>query len=176
MIRYKTAQNLEELHQILALQKNNVPEILSEQEKESQGFVTVRHTIGILERMNAKCPHIIAKTDTEVIGYALCMHPDFEEEIPILQPMFSEIRTRLKTPLSFIIMGQICIDKRYRGQGVFRKLYRKMKEVATPEFDVVITEIDVRNTRSMEAHTAIGFKTLGTYQADNRTWALVVLE
>ena len=37
-----------------------------------------------------------AKDGAKVVGYALCMHPDFAEDIPVLQPMFHRLSTLLK--------------------------------------------------------------------------------
>lgn len=175
MIRYKTATTIEELEQILALQKANLPIALSSEEKKNEGFLTVHHTFDLLERMNDSCQHIIAKNYTEVVGYALCMHPKFGSEIEVLKSMFAEIENKKAPFKSFIIMGQVCVDKEFRKQGVFRKLYSKMKEATSPEFESIITEVDATNKRSLEAHYAIGFKTLSKYKGDGRDWELIYL-
>ena len=52
MIYYKTASTIEELNQILALQQENLPEAISEEEQKLEGFVTVRHTFDMLNRVN----------------------------------------------------------------------------------------------------------------------------
>mgnify|MGYP000294817886 CR=1 FL=1 len=57
-------------------------------------------------------------------------------------------------------MGQICIAKEYRGSGVFRGLYQNMQRFIKGSYEAIITEVDIRNTRSMNAHKAIGFKEL----------------
>ena len=161
--------------QILELQKLNLPESISKKEKTEEGFVTVSHSMELLERMNNLCPHIIAKESEMVVGYALCMHPRFKTSIPVLIPMFKEIEKVLPKNDSFIIMGQICIRKSHRKKGVFRRLYRKMKEVTAPDFKYIITEVDRENTRSLEAHLAIGFKELAAYNSQERTWHLIYL-
>ena len=90
-IRYVTASDDSELSQILKLQKAILPSSLSEKEKLSEGFVTVSHTKELLRAMNEKCRHILAKSGKSVVGYALCMHPDFRNEIDVLKPMFRQI-------------------------------------------------------------------------------------
>jgi len=170
---YTRASTKKELEEILVLQKRNLPNRLTKQEIEKEGFVTISHSLDLLDRMNTLCPHIIAKANGNVVGYALCMHSDFSDEIPIIQPMFIEIKTILSKEESFIVMGQICIDKEFRGQGIFRGLYSAMKEAVSENFNYIITEVDATNLRSISAHYAVGFTLLKTYFADKKDWKLI---
>ncbi|MDE0535334.1 GNAT family N-acetyltransferase [Tenacibaculum sp. L6] len=175
MIEFTTATNPTELLQILELQQQNLPEKLSETDKKEQGFVTVRHDLELLQKMNDVHPHIIAKSNGTVVGYALSMSKIFRNDIPILIPMFDEINTTSEGTKPYILMGQVCIDKHYRGKGIFRGLYTKMKEEFSGIYDFIITEIDEKNTRSINAHKAIGFKTLKPYTSNNQDWGIVYL-
>jgi hypothetical protein len=75
MIQYKTASSSEELHQILALQKSNLPISLSSEEKDQEGFLTVHHEFYILKRTNDVCPHIITVDNQRTCGlYTLYAH------------------------------------------------------------------------------------------------------
>jgi len=176
MITYKTVTNLKELEQILVLQKANLPSSISSEEKASEGFLTVNHNLDLLKKMNDVCPHIIAKYKEEVIGYALCMHPKFKNEIDVLKSMFMEVENSVKPFISFIIMGQVCVDKYFRKQGVFRNLYGKMQQETSKDFDSIVTEVDATNARSLQAHYGIGFKTLSKYKGDGRDWELIYLQ
>lgn len=175
-ITYQRAKTNEELHQILALQQRNLPQHLSEKEKEAEGFVTVTHSFGLLKEMNNVCPHIIAKKLDAVVGYALCMTKDFKTKIPVLISMFNEIESVVPNAVNFMVMGQICIDKTARGQGVFRGLYQFMADDLKNDFNMIITEVDVTNTRSINAHNAVGFKLLKTYTSNNQTWKIIGLD
>jgi len=186
MVHYKQAHTLHELKQILDLQRDNLAAAVSSarvslkalaerQEKEKEGYVTVRHDLDILGRMNDTCQHILAVDKKQVVGYALCMHPKFGNEIPILRPMFSEI-TKQNVVENFIVMGQICIKKTYRRQGIFRKLYEVMLHSIKPEFTTIITEVAITNIRSLNAHHAIGFKEISNYSSENKHWQLMILE
>ncbi len=175
MVSIKKAETHNELEQILHLQQENLPAVVSSEEKEKEGFVTVEHGLDILVQMNNSCQHIIAVNSNKVVGYALCMHPKFGNEIPVLMPMFSEIKKQGVTN-GFIVMGQICIDKAFRKQGVFRRLYKTMLDSIKPEFTRIITEVDIINTRSIEAHHAIGFQKISNYKSSNHHWELMKLE
>lgn len=175
VIIYTRAETNNELNQILKLQQNNIPSEISEDEKILEGFVTVNHTFEVLQAMNNKCPHIVAKRDNLVVGYALCMLKDFKEEIEVLKPMFKQIDRCLNDNQSYIVMGQICIDKLFRRQGVFRGLYNYMRDIHSSKFDLIITEVDNKNARSMNAHIAIGFKILYSYRSNSHDWNILYL-
>ena len=175
MISYCRTTSESELKQILALQQENLPAILTSEEKNKEGFVTVHHDYKILKRMHEVCPHIIAKNGEALIGYALCMHPIFGNEIDVLKPMFKEIQKSALKETTFVVMGQICIAKEYRGQGIFRKLYETMVKSVDSEFNHIITEVDAENRRSLQAHYAVGFQKLKTYSASGKVWELINL-
>lgn len=179
MVHYKSCTTDGELHQILDLQKRNHPDLLTDEERQSQGFVTVKHDFETLEAMNTPFAHSLAISDDRVVGYALTMERSMKARIPILQPMFATLDTiyiqnRKMSDEGYIVMGQICVEKIFRGKGVFRGLYSHMRSRLRPHFRYLITEISERNTRSLNAHSAVGFQKLITYDApDGERWVIV---
>ena len=113
----------------------------------------------------------------ELVGYALTMTKEFRHRLPILIPMFDFIdkitfpdgnnnnggNSRLLRDESYVVMGQVCVSKSYRGQGVFKGLYDEMKRRLAPHFTTIITEISTKNTRSLRAHEKVGFIELDRY-------------
>ena len=173
MIQYKRASNTKELDQIIALQQQNLNQNVSTEDKNNEGFLSVQHDLEILTKMNDDCPHIIAKSNDLVVGYALCMHKKFANNIEVLKPMFMQIESAFEKNINYVTMGQICIDKAFRRQGIFKGLYEFMKNELTSKFDMVITEVDSTNLRSLNAHKAVGFKSVKSYKAGLQTWVLV---
>ena len=176
-VTYHRVSTTEELQGILELQEQNLSDFISEKEKESQGFVTLKHNFDILKRMNDCCPHCIVKSNNKVVGYALSMLQDFKSDIPLLTPMFIEIDKTLKEQyldINYIAMGQVCIDKSQRGKGVFRGLYNYMAEQLKGKFDAIITEVDTKNMRSSNAHKAIGFNVIKNYKSNNQLWEVIL--
>ncbi len=179
MIIYGTASTDQDFQQILDLQSCNLPENISTQEAQSQGFVTINHDFDLLKRMNTPFSHIIAKEGTKVIGYTLVMMRSFAAEIPVLVPMFDRINGieyggKKLSDTSYFIMGQVCIGKLYRGKGVFAGLYGEMKKRMAKDFEFIITEVATRNTRSIQAHRKVGFETILKYR-DGEEWEVVLL-
>lgn len=175
-IHYSRATSELELKQILQLQSVNLRSVISSGESQKEGFVSVVHTLDLLDRMNTVAAHIVAKSDEKVVGYALCMHPSFSDEIAMLKPMFNKVNTQLGSNHKFMIMGQICIAKQYREKGIFRGLYKAMSEALFPAYDSIVTEVDADNQRSLQAHHAVGFTDIEVYRSGDRLWHLIQLK
>ena len=173
-ILYKRASTLDELEQIRTLQLQNSSENISSEEKLQEGFVTVQHSVALLEQMNSACAHIIAKDNDIVVGFALVMLSAFRNEIKVLIPMFERIDELVPKDKTYVVMGQICVDKNYRKQGIFRGLYHFYKEELQHQFDYLITEVAAINLRSMQAHEAVGFKIIDTYDEDGIVWNIIL--
>ncbi len=172
IISYTRASTDEELHQILAIQKENTPANISIEERGKEGFITVTHNFSTLKKMNKACAHIIAKKENIVVGYALVMLKSFRNEIPILTPMFSTADEVLNNK-NYVVMGQICIAKDYRRMGVFKNLYKHYKDELKNEYDCCFTEVASNNIRSLGAHKNVGFNIIKTQITNNISWELM---
>lgn len=158
---------------ILAMQRANLERTVGPDEARTQGYVTVVHTHEILERMHALMPSVVVDApDGSLAGYALAMHVDVQGALPILAPMFARL-ARLSLP-RFYVMGQVCVARAHRGQGVFEALYAGHRATYAREYGCVVTDIALRNARSMRAHARVGFAVEDTYRDDTDEWAIVV--
>ncbi|CAB9498312.1 Inherit from bctoNOG: GCN5-related N-acetyltransferase [Seminavis robusta] len=176
---------------ILQLQAKNLPKNISKEEAESQGFVTIQHDFDVLQRMNSPHPHVVAKEpDTQkVIGYALVMLPEFRHDIPAGAPLVDQIDTvvyegdrlgeedRNSKTKKYVLVGQLCVAKEYRGQGISSAMYREYQRRMAPHFRYVVTAVDLRNTRSMRAHEKVGFQVVhrfGGATDASAEWAIML--
>jgi RimJ/RimL family protein N-acetyltransferase len=176
-VHYLQVKTDQQLEQILQLQRRNTVAALSIDEVAAQGFVTVQHDLDLLREMNQVDQHIIALRDQRVIGYALVMQREFEARLPILKPLFGQIRSlthngRSVEDYRYFIMGQVCVAKPFRGQGVFEGLYQCMRRCYGGRYDFVITEVATRNQRSIRAHEKVGFRLLRSYKHGEQ-WDLI---
>jgi len=180
MITYTTSASKEDLTGILNLQKANLPKVLTREEIQSQGFVTVAHSYEDIKRLHDIEPHLIAKHGDRVIAYLLAMTVRSKSDIPILIPMFELFDKILfnKKPVSaynYMVVGQACVDKQYRGQGILDNCYSAYKKHFIHKYNFAITEIASSNLRSLHAHTRIGFKEIHRYSSDGKTeWCIVL--
>ncbi|HXA01120.1 MAG TPA: GNAT family N-acetyltransferase [Cytophagaceae bacterium] len=174
-----TAKHDHELNQILELQKENLKSNISAENALKNGFLSIQHTFSVLEEMNKAAPQIIALDDKKVIGFALVMLRSFRDMVPAFQPMFDLLnrlvfKNRSIESFNYYVMGQICVAAGYRGKGIFDLLYHKHKELYSSQFDFCLTEVAVRNTRSMQAHSRVGFQTIAKYQDAQEEWNIMV--
>lgn len=180
MINYTTSVTIKDLEGILALQIANIAEHLTNEEIKSQGFVTVHHSYEQLKRLNDHEKHIIAKDNEQVVGYVLAMTQHSKYELPILIPMFNVFEIILYAnkkiaDYNYIVAGQVCIHKEYRGRGIVDNCYTAYKKQYEDNYDFVITEIAATNLRSLHAHKRIGFSEIHTYTApDKQDWIIVL--
>jgi ribosomal protein S18 acetylase RimI-like enzyme len=180
-ILYTIAKTDAELYGFLQLQRANLPVSISHEEALEEGFVTVEHDFALLKQMNSPYPHIIAKHDEQVIGYTLVMLRELREQIPVLIPMFVQIDAiefdgNLLKDSGYVVMGQVCIAKGYRGQGIFQGLYQEMANQLEPHFEYIITEVSKRNPRSIRAHEKVGFLNVREYTSDDgEEWVILLL-
>ncbi|QHT67837.1 GNAT family N-acetyltransferase [Rhodocytophaga rosea] len=181
MITYQPVSNDSELKQILALQQQNLAVNLSDEQIQTQGFVTVVHNLPLLQKMHLQAPSIIAKDEDTLAGYCLAMTKELKADVPVLVPMFDTLETLnfQDVPLkeaAYIAVGQVCVAAAYRGKGIFEGMYQAYKKEYSRQYSFAITEIAHRNKRSLQAHTKVGFQILLAYLSpdDNQIWEIVV--
>lgn len=179
MVKMTTVSTAAELEQILDLQNQNLARNISNTEMETQGFVTMIHDLNVLQQMHNLAPSIIAKENERVAGYALVMLRECRQLFPPLEPMFASFDdlTFDGRPLNdyrFYVMGQVCIDKQYRRTGLFDALYQKHREIYSNEYDFILTEVSMRNGRSLRAHERVGFQTINIYKDEIDEWAVIL--
>lgn len=98
------------------------------------------------------------------------MLKEFSIKLPVLTPLidvveelsYGEVALRNAT---YFVMGQICVAKSYRGQQVFAGLYKHLREQMQPHYTYVVTGVAQRNTRSIRAHTKVGFTSILKFTA-----------
>lgn len=142
----------------------------------ADGFVTVVHTLEILRAMHKELPHVVARGEGgALLGYALSMAPSCRALLPILEPMFARIDERKQRLGRYYVMGQICVAEGARGRGVFDALYAEHRARFAAAYDCVVTEISVRNPRSLRAHARVGFVEEERYRDATDEWVVVAL-
>lgn len=169
----------EELLQIHELSQKNLRLNVDEETRRQEGFVTWLYSLPLLQKMHQLAPSVIAKDGQELAGYALTTLKASKEFHPDLAQLFRnlDVVDYAGHPLSswrFYCMGQICVAREYRRQGVVNLLYQKHRELYGSHYDFILTEISTSNVRSMKAHQKIGFQTIYTYRDALDEWNVVV--
>lgn len=179
----RPARSDADLRQIVALQAANLHETVDPAERAAQGFVTLTHDVALLREMCGPDWHVVATEPHagEVIGYALVMLPAFRTRLPLLEPMFARLdhlshRGRPLLSFRWYVMGQVCVAKAHRGRALVERMYAEHRRLMSPRYDLMVTEIDRANPRSLRAHENTGWIVLDEYRSDGREWVVVGLE
>ena len=84
----KQVNTVIELQEILDLQKQHLRGVHDQAVEQEQGFVTVVHTLPVLQQMHRLEPSIIVKDNNMLAGYALTMAKECHNLVPELQSLF----------------------------------------------------------------------------------------
>lgn len=170
----------QDLRDILALQRQNHVSQLPADVQAREGFVTLQYTLAELQQLHAAAPSIIARADGRLVGYALAAVPAVRGLVPPLDELFAMVETlpyhgRPLADHPYYLMGQICVAEGYRGMGLFDQLYQAHRATYSSQYQLLVTDIAARNTRSLRAHQRVGFQALHRFldPVSEQEWVVV---
>lgn len=127
MVTITSVSSIAELEGILSLQRANVKSRITEMEANSEGFVTAQYDLDLLNAMHKESPSIIAKDGDKVVGYALVTtkktmpnHPLLNDLLIVLEKI--EYKGIYLQQVNYVVVGQLCVAKGYRGMGLVQKM------------------------------------------------------
>lgn len=178
-MQIRLTQSTEDLRGIKSLQNQNLKANLSEVEKNKEGFVTASYTMEALELMHQLLPSIVAIDQYKVVGYALVIDKRFKGTHHLIDDLIKNIdhlsyRGEQLAVVNYAVVGQLCVDKQYRGQGLASKLYQSFKDHYSIRYPYCITDVDRSNKRSLQAHYKTGFQPIGQLQFENADFEIVL--
>jgi len=137
--------------------------------------VTAQYSPEFLAELHSHCPSVVAKVGDAVVGYVIAATRAINVKHKVLRAMYEAITTHEAAEgFNFVLCGQLCVDKPFRGRGLAIDLYKWFRKELESEFDGVITDISVYNPRSLKAHHKVGFQTIGQMTFESSQWDLVM--
>ena len=161
------------------LQALNLKQNITAEEAIDQGFLTAAYTIEYLQEMNAVSPSIIAKDGDKVVGYALVATKDIRKGHDLIEGLFDaidacEYNGKLLRDVNYVVVGQLCVAKEYRGQDLVQKLYGHFRDCLSSEFTYLVTDVAKANLRSLKAHKKRGFQVINELTYGGFGWDIVL--
>ena len=172
----------QDLSAIARLQQENLAPNVSADEKQQQGFVSVETPPDLLKEIAEQEGITVARAEGKTIGYLLPMSVEHGKQIPLLGPFIERFKTiqfegKPLDEYRYCILGQVCIDKNYRGKGILEKLYQELETRLADNYDLGVSEIGANNPRSLRAHLGkVGLRVAEQYSAEGRDWYIVILD
>ncbi len=179
MLTLKLVTTTTELEGIKSLQTQNLGVNLTKEEAVKEGFVTASYTLEFLQAMHNQAPSVIAKVNDEVVGYALVATKAIRYEHDLLADLFNAIdketyKGNLLQNENYVVVGQLCVGKNYRGQGMVQQLYNYYKNAYNAKFSYLVTDVAKANPRSLKAHIKTGFEVINTLEYGGIGWDIVL--
>lgn len=149
-------------------------------EDKPDGFVTTNLTNEQMEALITRENGVtIAKDNGKVVAFALAASWDFWKEWPLFAYMIQELP---KYELDGVTLtaensyqyGPVCVDKAYRGTGLFEKVFAFSLHSMADRFPIMATFVNQINPRSYAAHSRkAGLTTSGTFEFNNNNYYLM---
>ncbi len=172
---------------------NDIPQVLQLQElylvsnlndaQKKEGFVTTPFNHDLLVQVIQNEGLFIAKNlDNELIAYAFAEGWDFFCRYPIFEYMISLLPNlkfhdyKFDTVNSFQY-GPVCIDKKYRGQGLLHQLFEMLRLQVVKKYPLGLTFINKINQPSMQAHTKkLNWTAISEFQFNNNDYVILAYD
>ena len=179
MVHLTRVSSPSEIIGIRDLQALNLKQNITAEEAFEQGFLTAAFTLEYLQQMNAASPAIIAKDGDKVVGYALVATKEIRKGHDLIEGLFDAIdecdyNGKLLKEVNYVVVGQLCVAKEYRGQDLVQKLYGHFRDCISNEFTYLVTDVAKANVRSLKAHKKRGFQVINELMYGGFGWDIVL--
>ncbi|WP_198673667.1 GNAT family acetyltransferase [Algibacillus agarilyticus] len=156
-IAFKRA-SLTDVDEVLALHYKYQIDSINEADK-ADGFITTAFTPAHLTRLIQEEEGLfIACVEDEIVAYAMAASWSFWLQWPLFEYMVNHLNdaeclNQVITVDNSYQYGPVCVDKSYRGSGVFEQIFNYSLAEMHKRFPIMVTFINKINPRSFAAHT-----------------------
>jgi ribosomal protein S18 acetylase RimI-like enzyme len=179
MVTIKLVSSEDELRGIQELQQKNLRKNITEMEAAEQGFLMAEYNLDFLKKMHEAAASVIAVAEGNVVGYSLVSLKTIRDEHPLVADLFNTIdrlpfQSKVLSESNYVVVGQLCIGKEFRGIGLVDQLYQYFKDCYANEYEYLITDVAKANQRSLKAHKRTGFQVIDELVYDGIGWDIVL--
>ena len=174
--------NISDIPNVLGLQVNNLFRNVSEDERRKEGFVSFESSPELLKEIINDGGIILAKSNGLTVGYLIYFSLTQGKKIANFLKLIESVEERVYKnrklkEQNFCILGQICIEKNWRNNGILEKLYVKLRADLLGVYDLAISDISEDNKKSVHVHLEkMNFENMGVYSHNDKNWVVVLLD
>ena len=174
-MHYRRANDAD-FEKIFELQNKNLLSAINPSER-SDGFLATVFTIEQFREMNDALCVVVAVKGKKVCGYICTSPPDFFKKFPLQKAMLercSQISHKNKPLSSYqtFVANPICIDKSFRGTGVYLGLCNKVLEFIPKTYQLAVGLISPENKRHLKAIWQGKMEAIDQFQFEEKTYLL----
>ncbi|MEO9966841.1 MAG: GNAT family acetyltransferase [Reichenbachiella sp.] len=160
---------------ILNLQSQNLISELTEEQKDTNGFVTTPFTPELLEEIINLGWAFVTEIDGQIVAYLFGGSWSYYEQWPIFPymtarfPQWNLAGPQITTENSFQY-GPVCIDANHRGKKIINALFEAMRLDFKKTYPLAGTFINQANQISTKAHLKIGWTIVDEFDYDDNLY------
>jgi hypothetical protein len=159
----------EDFAQMVDLQNRNLISVL-EPHQLTEGFLATAFTADQFQVMDKDVSVFVALENDVVCGYLCASPPEFNRPFPILGVMLAQCdslfyQDKAIRDYRYCVVGPICIDAAYRGQAVFSQLANRFLEGVSSQYELIVTLISEKNSRSLRTAHKMGMEIIDRFEA-----------
>ncbi len=177
-MKYRRVESTD-FEKIVALQNANLVSRLSDAEK-ADGFLSTAFSIEQFQEMDRLMGVAVAVEEDKLVGYVCAAPASFHRANPLWATMLARCaeityRGRAFDSYRYFLGSPICIQKEYRGSGLYAGLCRKILEILPKDYDFIVAFIANENQRNMKATIKMGFEVVNEFKFNEKDFSILVL-
>ena len=163
---------------LLVLQDANLRDHLTPEQR-NEGFLSARFSPDQFAEMSAGVGVVVAEADGAIAGYLCGSTIEFNRRFALLAAMIEryphiEWRQRPLDRYVSFVYGPVCVDRRFRGRGLLRGLYRALLDAAADRFEIGVAFVAQDNPHSLGAHVqGLGMDDVGDFEFNERRYRIL---
>lgn len=163
---------------IVRLNAENFIANLSAEER-SDGFLSAVFSIEQVAAMARDLGIMVVMDNQKLVGFVCAFRNDFAHGSAVVAKMIESYDRAIfegkpLTQYQTYAYGPVCIDRRYRRQGLLRGLYEAQRNDLAGQFEVGVALIARDNPHSMDAHIkGLGMTEVGEFEVNGKVFATV---
>ena len=162
---------------LLKIQRENMAGSVPAGER-SGGFLSSEFTVEQLRTLHESAGIVVATVGGSLAAFFCLSTLEANQDAPIVMAMRESMRSvlldqRSMDSYSFVVAGPICIDRQYRGTGLFERLYEFAAHHFAGRFELAVAFIAEENQRSLKAHGKVEMVPVAQFEYKGVAYYLV---
>jgi hypothetical protein len=164
---------------VLRLNRDNYRPHLSADEQQ-EGFLSALFSASQVAAMAEDLGITVADAQGHIAAFLCAFRTDFDHQSPVVAAMLAAYgRLHFEgKPLSAYasyVYGPVCIEQRFRHQGLLRGLYGAQLRELAGRFEIGVALVSRDNPHSLNAHIlGLGMAEVGGFELNGNCYATVV--
>jgi len=162
--------------QIVDLQLRNMGDNLTEEQRRD-GFLSGYFDAEMLAAANENLAVVVCADGDRIAGFVCLTTPRFTRQNEVATAMMEKLKEETIFGKQFdewnaCLYGPVCIEREYRGVGLFERLYKGLPQFSE-QCNLLVCLVAVGNQRSIAAHSKVGMTIVSEFEWSGRKFVIM---